>query len=220
MRDNGLSATSYTSMGEIAPEVAGPVLEALATAGIAAYAESPEPPPGDEQPTVERLYVDAAAADRAGPVIRRGTEEAEWRSLVEQFNAPSTSDDDQESPAAARWPAAEDVDSGSSVAVSSAVIEDDGSSGSDEKPKDDPRDHYIPPEPTRGPRLDWISRLAWTGVLGGPVLLVLAAIFELGSSSRVTLAALLGFAGGFLTLVFRMKDRPNIDDTPDDGAVV
>ena len=80
---------------------------------------------------------------------------------------------------------------------------------------------YVPPEPARGPRLDWISRAAWTGVLGGPLLLVLAAVLDLGSSSRVTLIALIGFAGGFLTLVARMKDR-DADGTggPDDGAVV
>ena len=33
-------------------------------------------------------------------------------------------------------------------------------------------------------------------------------------------AALVAFVAGFLTLVVRMKDRPPVDDTPDDGAVV
>jgi hypothetical protein len=202
MRDNGLSAASYTSMGDISPEAAGPVLEALATAGIAAYAE----PSGDGG--ADRLYVDAAAADRARPVIRRGTEEAQWRSIVEQFNAPSAEGHEEST-----------VESAPSTPERTAILDDDGPAAV-AADTDDPRDHFVPPEPEPGPRLDWISRLAWTGVLGGPVLLVIAALLDVSGDSRVTLAALVGFAGGFLTLVFRMKDRPNIDDTPDDGAVV
>jgi hypothetical protein len=40
MRDNGLTATEYTSLGGIDPLIAEPVLTALAEAGIAAYCAS------------------------------------------------------------------------------------------------------------------------------------------------------------------------------------
>jgi hypothetical protein len=51
------------------------------------------------------------------------------------------------------------------------------------------------------------------------VLLILAALLDFGTG-RTTTVAVVGFIGGFLTLVLRMKDRPAQDDTGDDGAVV
>jgi hypothetical protein len=234
MRDNGLTAASYTALGPVEPRLADSVLDALARAGIAAYVEAPE--------ESDQLYVDSEAADRAREVVRRRTEEAEWESLIEQFNAP-------DEPAAGdtpRWPAIEDVedeqpDAGAGATTSRTPVTDAAGSVVDEMAAEYPgreaqaeaeaeaeeerrereESRYIPPEPARGPRLDWISRAAWAGVLGGPLLLVLAAVLDLGSSSRVTVIALIGFAGGFLTLVARMKDRdPDGNGGPDDGAVV
>jgi hypothetical protein len=84
----------------------------------------------------------------------------------------------------------------------------------------DEHDHYVPPEPAPAPKLGWISRLAWSGLIGGPVVLVLAAVLDIGRGGKLLAFALFAFVAGFLTLVIRMKDRPPIDDTPDDGAVV
>jgi len=256
MRDNGLTAAAYTSMGGIDPLVAEPVLAALAEAGIAAYAAEPgeqtsapaergeeltaddttENPGQAETPARtgapgrsgiaagrDEIFVDAASAERARAVIRRSTEDAEWKSLVEQFNAP----DAVGTPDAAvpRWPAIEDVDD-TLVApepVASGRIIDDRPDRADDEARsersNDPHDHYIPPEPPRAPRLDWISRAAWLGLIGGPVLLILAALLNFGAS-RITLIAVVGFAAGFITLVVRMPDRLPTDDNPDDGAVV
>ena len=98
-----------------------------------------------------------------------------------------------------------------------ARARDPGTIGS--RRADDPHDHFIPPEPPRGPRLDWISRLAWLGLFGGPLLLIAAALLDFGTG-RVTTVAVVGFVGGFLTLVLRMPDKLPPEDTPDDGAVV
>ena len=87
------------------------------------------------------------------------------------------------------------------------------------KKADDPHDHFVPPEPPRAPRLDWISRIAWLGLIGGPLLLIAAALLDFGTG-RITTLAVAGFIGGFLTLVFRMKDRLPPGDGGDDGAVV
>jgi hypothetical protein len=51
------------------------------------------------------------------------------------------------------------------------------------------------------------------------LLLIAAAVLDFGTG-RITTLAVVGFVGGFLTLVIRMKDRLPPDDTPDDGAVV
>lgn len=262
MRDNGLTAATYTSMGGIDPLVAEPVLTALAKAGIAAYCEtpastasaataesseaetetadsentattdapSPAPAKADEAEPVrisagfDEIFVDAKAEAQARGVIARSTEDAEWESLVEQFNAPAA--EGHEVTPVPRWPASEDVEENSYeplIDVPAGLIVGDTDEDPPEEPParrtEDPHDHYVPPEPPKGPRLDWISRLAWLGLIGGPVLLILAALLDFGTG-RITTIAVVGFIGGFLTLVLRMKDRLPPEDTPDDGAVV
>jgi hypothetical protein len=298
MRDNGLTAAAYTSLGGIDPLVAEPVLSALAEAGIAAYSAMPGesssaadtaggpvevdgsagelgdradapvkaerseaedddtalPAPAEAgtqaEPAAtadaapakaegraraeararvpagfEEIFVDSDAVDRAHPVIERSTEDAEWKSLIEQFNAPSAPGHDGGDSPVPRWPASEEVDDKYEPLIdvpAAMAIEDKSDDDEDDKPAkktDDPHDHYVPPEPPRGPRLDWISRIAWLGLIGGPLLLIAAALLDFGTG-RITTLAVVGFIGGFLTLVIRMKDRLPPDDTPDDGAVV
>jgi hypothetical protein len=243
MRDNGLTATSYASLGGIDPLVAEPVLDALKAAGIAAYCENQSEalsearsealtevvaPEEAEEPVripvgYDEIFVDAEAVERARPVIDRSTEDAEWQSLVEQFNKPSAPGHGGEEPVA-RWPVSEDVDEKYEplIDVPAGLTVEEKKTEDEEPParkRDDAHDHYVPPEPPRGPRLDWISRLAWLGLLGGPLLLILAALLDFGTG-RITTIAVTGFIGGFLTLVFRMKDRLPPGDGGDDGAVV
>jgi hypothetical protein len=233
MRDNGLTADTYTSMGGISPQLATPVLTALAEAGIAAYCEAPAEGDAKVEPAevpakvpvgFEELFVAAGAVERARGVIARSTEDAEWKSLVEQFNAPAA--EGHEATPVPRWPASEDVEEGSYeplIDVPAGLVVGETDEEPPEEPparrRDDPHDHFIPPEPPKGPRLDWISRLAWLGLIGGPLLLIAAAVLDFGTG-RVTTVAIVGFIGGFLTLVLRMNDRLPPEDTPDDGAVV
>jgi hypothetical protein len=77
---------------------------------------------------------------------------------------------------------------------------------------------YEPPEPPPLPRMDLVSRLAWAGVLGGPVFLLLAALLWSGLPTALLLGALAAFVGGFVTLVARLPGTP--PDDPDAGAVV
>jgi hypothetical protein len=269
MRDNGLTASAYTSMGGIDPLVAEPVLAALAEAGIAAYAVAPgegnaSPSAATSEPTAEptaesdgesasaeadvpkkadvdapekkaepaekvaagfdEIFVAADSTEQARGVIDRSAEDAEWKSLVEQFNAPSAPG--HSTTPVPRWPVSEDVDENSYeplIDVPAGLIVGDTDEDPPEEPParrtDDPHDHFVPPEPPRGPRLDWISRAAWLGLFGGPALLILAALFDFGTG-RITTIAVVGFIAGFLTLVIRMKDRLPPEDTPDDGAVV
>ena len=232
MRDNGLTAASYTSLGGIDPLVAEPVLDALAAAGIAAYCENQSEahtPEEAEEPVripvgYDEIFVDAEAVDRARPVIDRSTEDAEWQSLVEQFSKPSAPGHDGGEDPVPRWPVSEDVDEKYEplIDVPTGLTVEEKTEEDAEPPAkkaDDPHDHYVPPEPPRGPRLDWISRLAWLGLLGGPLLLIAAALLDFGTG-RITTLAVAGFIGGFLTLVFRMKDRLPPGDGGDDGAVV
>jgi hypothetical protein len=57
-------------------------------------------------------------------------------------------------------------------------------------------------------------------VIGGPLLFQLATLLGWQLEDWVGLVGVVGFVGGFVTLVARMKDRPPNDTGPDDGAVV
>ncbi len=65
---------------------------------------------------------------------------------------------------------------------------------------DDPDDHYVPPPPPPLPHGDPVARLAWAGLLGGPVFLILMAVLGLQLDRWWVLLAMAAFAGGFLTL--------------------
>ena len=78
-------------------------------------------------------------------------------------------------------------------------------------------DRYVPPEPPPLPRGDAVSRLAWGGVLGAPLFLVLSMLFWRGVPTLLVVAAIAAFVAGFVTLVVRMPDG---QDDADDGAVV
>jgi hypothetical protein len=99
---------------------------------------------------------------------------------------------------------------------------DPGDRGNDQGPGPVPgeedEERFVPPEPPPITSTDLASRLAWLGVLGGPLVLLLAALTWSRLPMVVVLVALSAFVGGFITLVARLpRDR---DDGPDDGAVV
>lgn len=134
--------------------------------------------------------------------------DAAFAALVAQFSAPDAplpagtagSTGSAESAAAQRSPAA--IGGASTESAYPAELDE----------------HFEPPEPPPLPRGDLYSRLAWSGVIGGPTVLLIAAFLGGDLPSYAIVLALAAFVGGFVTLVARMPgDRP---DDPDDGAVV
>ncbi|MFI1163866.1 hypothetical protein ACH4UM_09650 [Streptomyces sp. NPDC020801] len=92
---------------------------------------------------------------------------------------------------------------------------------SDEDFDEDDEGHFVPPEPPPLPDADVTAKFAWLGVVGGPVLLLLAVLFGWDMTWWLTTLAIGGFLGGFATLVTRMKtDDEDDDDDPGRGAVV
>jgi hypothetical protein len=87
-------------------------------------------------------------------------------------------------------------------------------------PDEDPHDHFVPEPPPPLPPADPVTRVAWAALIGGPLLIILAALLGIGLEGWVVLLSLGGFLGGFATLVARMRDRPPNDDGWDDGAVL
>jgi len=140
------------------------------------------------------------------------------------------------------WPAAEDVDPDAPPSGDATVFPDPARlrpttrSPRHRLPEDSPDtedfedahdgagsdtddgDRFVPPEPPPITSTDLASRLAWLGVLGGPLVLLLAAVAWSRMPTVIVILALAAFVGGFITLVARLpRDR---DDGPDDGAVV
>ena len=111
---------------------------------------------------------------------------------------------------------------GSSVAFAPGVGPRDHTPA---EPSDDDFDaddegHFVPPEPPPLPEGDTTSRFAWLGVLGGPVLLLLAVVLGWDMTWWLATLSIGGFLGGFATLVVRMRTGDEDDDDPGRGAVV
>ncbi|MFE4872778.1 hypothetical protein [Streptomyces sp. NPDC056682] len=79
--------------------------------------------------------------------------------------------------------------------------------------------HNGPPAPPPLPEADVTAKFAWLGVVGGPLLLLLAAIFGWDMTWWLTFLGVGGFLGGIATLFARMQHDED-DDDPGRGAVV
>ncbi|MDH6433664.1 hypothetical protein M2158_002141 [Streptomyces sp. SAI-144] len=91
---------------------------------------------------------------------------------------------------------------------------------SEEDFEEDDEGHFVPPEPPPLPAADTTSRFAWLGVLGGPVLLLVAVLLGWEMTWWLATAGIGGFLGGFVTLVTRMRADDEDDEGPGRGAVV
>ncbi|KUN14459.1 hypothetical protein AQI96_04960 [Streptomyces canus] len=91
---------------------------------------------------------------------------------------------------------------------------------SEEDFEEDDEGHFVPPEPPPLPSADTTSRFAWLGVLGGPVLLLVAVLLGWEMTWWLAAAGIGGFLGGFVTLVTRMRADDEDDEDPGRGAVV
>ncbi|MGW2205694.1 hypothetical protein [Streptomyces sp. NPDC001774] len=90
------------------------------------------------------------------------------------------------------------------------------------KGDDDGEGHFVPPEPPPLPEADATTKFAWLGVVGGPVLMLLAVLLRWDMTWWLTTVCVGGFLGGFATLVARMRhdDEDDDFDDPGRGAVV
>lgn len=228
MRDNGLNAASWVLLADLDPRVADAALAALRSAGVAAYT-NPHPLP---QPT-DQLYVDAAARERAQAVLLdlQGDEasasqdgraptggfggydpaevDAEFARIIAGMDG--TAPDSSEPPPAASTTTT--TTTGWEIVGSARRdVPDEPAEATDEE-------HFVPPPPPPVPRGDAISRFAWLGLIGAPVLTLLCVLMSWRLEGWQALLVAGAFIGGFATLVIRMGNGDD-DDDPDGGAVV
>jgi hypothetical protein len=213
MRGNGLTADDYAPLADLERSVAADALLALREAGVAAYAVVPDS--GDA--TQVSVFADRTALERARAVVRdlapeavpdaeaSAVDEVAWQQIVSGFSATAPDPEPGAGPSTA-GPAAGD--------------------GPPTPPREphplvrDDEEHFVPEPPGPPPHVDLVGRLAWGGLFGGPLLLLVAMLVSWSPPSWLGLLCVVGFVGGMVTLVLRMKDRPPPDDGPDDGAVL
>ncbi|HYH35787.1 MAG TPA: hypothetical protein VD814_11600 [Nocardioides sp.] len=129
----------------------------------------------------------------------RGEDEA-WRSIVENYGERARLDEPAVEPAPAAVP------------EESRAADDRPSPWEDE-------DRFVPPVPPPAPQLRTPQRLAWSGVIGTPVVLLLALLAGVSVPPLLGYALVVAFVGGFLYLVTTMG-RGSGRDPWDDGARV
>jgi hypothetical protein len=193
----------------------------------------------------DRLYVDAASAAKVRDLIASrdpnlidDNEDLTFAQLVAGFDRPLGG--------TAPWPVAEDLavddarltDERDTAAAQAKTdlddeqpqrrwgdgLDDDRSSDGEflavtwrARPESD-EDHFVPEPPAPLPHLEPYKQLAWAGVVGGPLALLIAALTGVSFPGWLSWFAIVGFIGGFVTLVATMSDDDDWD--PDDGAVV
>ncbi|MEU5632613.1 hypothetical protein ACH47C_05075 [Streptomyces rishiriensis] len=92
--------------------------------------------------------------------------------------------------------------------------------GSVDEDDEDGEGHFVPPEPPPLPAADTTAKFAWLGVIGGPVLLLLAVLLGWEMTWWLSTVCVGGFLGGFATLVMRMRTDDEDEGDPGRGAVV
>ncbi|MDJ1135373.1 hypothetical protein NMN56_026075 [Streptomyces iconiensis] len=114
------------------------------------------------------------------------------------------------------------ADAGGEPSVRSFTVYAAGTGPRDWDAPEDDDGHFEPPEPPPLPETDTTTKFAWLAVLGGPLLLIGAILFQIDLTWWIVTLGVGGFLGGFGTLVARMRDGRDEDDwdDPGRGAVV
>lgn len=244
MRSNGLTASSYLPVADLNPSLAEALLDELKEKGIAAYSQPVDSSsvaglgrPEYRTEVLVRLYVDAAATDAAlvlvhamEPGVARRNEDLTWAQIVAGYDTPAAGE-------VAPWPVYEDVDPDStkdaedaedaldrqplSAIEQAAALRAAAARAADQRAaREADEDRFVPPPPPPLPRLTGAEQAAWLGLIGGPAVLLAAAVLALSLPTWLTLISALGFIGGFIALVVRMDDGSARLDDPEDGAQV
>ncbi|MDP9443243.1 MAG: hypothetical protein M3P83_02390 [Actinomycetota bacterium] len=221
MRGNGLTADDYGLVADVSRTVAADALLALREVGVAAYVVLPETPGADDA----QVFADRAALAQAREVVRRLADDVPEVAAADDTPATLVAEDGHgydevwaqivagygrsaDEPAAPALPAAPEHPSDAAPVPPSP-----GSRPEEEE-------HFVPPVAPPVPATDLVGRLAWGGLFGGPLLLLVATVLGWGLPGPVTLLCVGAFVGGLVTLIVRMQDRPPGDWGGDDGAVV
>ncbi|MCA1224306.1 hypothetical protein LCE31_39495 [Streptomyces sp. 8L] len=179
---------------------------------VAGYGEEPADPPGTKPfKSVDDL---ASLDSKSGSATQEPAEEAREEKEEPADTATDPAGQDGAPPRAL----------GGSVVFAPGVGVPVPVGPRDVEPVEDPDEgHFVPPEPPPLPESDATAKFAWLGAIGGPVLALLAVVFQWDMTWWLTTLCAGGFLGGIATLVARMKQDDDDDEGgggPGRGAVV
>ncbi|MEU5118689.1 hypothetical protein [Streptomyces asoensis] len=176
---------------------------------VAGYGEEPADPPGAKPfKSVEDLALLEVEPNDEAPAAAAAEEP-----VKDPAGEPAAGADEEKEPARPL---------GSSIAFAPGVGPRDHTlpePAEDDFDGDD-EGHFVPPEPPPLPAADTTAKFAWLGVIGGPVLLLLAVLLGWEMTWWLSTVGIGGFLGGFATLVTRMRTDDEEDGDPGRGAVV
>jgi hypothetical protein len=190
--------------------------EAAWAAIVAGYGEEPPDPPGAKPfKSIEDLALPAAGTNDIVMDGDRGDTAVKSGDAVKPA-APEETEGPEEKPAIPAKPLGGSVSFAPGVGPRDYSVREPAEDDFDE----DDEGHFVPPEPPPLPTADPTAKFAWLGVLGGPVLLLLAVLLGWDMTWWLATLGIGGFLGGFATLVMRMRTDDEDDDDPGRGAVV
>ncbi|GAB2755443.1 hypothetical protein [Nocardioides pakistanensis] len=140
---------------------------------------------------------------------RKLDEEAAWREIVAHYGEEPTVDAPE--PASTEPPAGRDE-------RLRDLFQPSWNDPLDTEASWDDEGHFVPPSPPPMPVLDPRRRLAWAGLFGSPLLMLVAVVLGWTLPDWVMFLLAVAFAGGFVYLVATMPRKRG--DGYDDGAVV
>ncbi len=184
-------------------------------------ADRPEPMPPEDPD--HRLDIDAAFAEIV----------AHWEPSAPE--EPQTDSDDQDhsgGPADGDEPAPEPVaEDPAPPPVGPPAARDDDAlrelfrPARQEEPLHSPASwddegHFVPPPPPPRPAVEPRRKLAWAGLLAGPLVALLSFVLSVRVPDWAVVGLVLGFVGGFVYLVATMRASRDEGWPGDDGAVL
>ena len=278
MRQNGLRASSFVPVADVDPRVADQLLDLLAFAHVAAYAEAVPGQTGAYRDhhvagrPMDRLWVDRDNTTTAQEVLARSLPhlQAELETAITEGTlagpVPGVAVPHGVGAGAVGPEPPADATAGAGIGQRRAASDDDlpdadvedrwreivagweGQTAAEPAPRPGvlirpiepptrpapaaagPRDsvaptpdeHFTPPTPAHHPPVTTATRLGWTAVVAGPLVLVVVVVFGQYLPSWLPVLGVALLIGGFVLLVTRLHRTDPDDDSepPDDGAVV
>ena len=156
--------------------------------------------------------------NREGRDITPGSRDEDllWRSIVDNYGDRVTLDPTTDEPTGE--PPKEPTEEPTATQVPAPSPEEPPAEARDWLDAyDDPEDHFVPPEPERVPTPEPRRLIAWAGVFGVPVVVLVLVVLQVSLPPWASMLCLAWFVGGFGYLVATMRREPPDSDW-DDGA--
>jgi hypothetical protein len=156
--------------------------------------------------------------NREGRDITPGSRDEDllWRSIVDNYGDRVTLDPTTDEPTGE--PPKEPTEEPTATQVPAPSPEEQPAEARDWLDAyDDPEDHFVPPEPERVPTPEPRRLIAWAGVFGVPVAVLVLVVLQVSLPPWASMLCLAWFVGGFGYLVATMRREPPDSDW-DDGA--